>query len=288
MAVPSGENISDMINFNYNYLVVQTIMKMRDAKAKRDWWEYWVSFEFAMQLVLSYLEPVVSKEIQLDYSDMDKRIQAIRLNALMHESARQTNIDQMRTDFADRHRYYVLKALNKIGIVKVAEDGVVDFDSTELQTLAAVIRSDRKDDNTEKLAGIQTVPRPDGMTLVYDQRVGKVLPMGSDQYKAYVQDKINQKIESEKNASASATDGSVPPTQPSDVKPSESPSQLSVNDNSHGEPIETAAEAFVETEPVNNTSEALEQEEADKPNPSEYRLRINYPKNEETGDKNAV
>jgi hypothetical protein len=195
------------VNFNYNYLVIQTTMKMRDAKAKQDWWEYWVHFEFAIQLVLSYLEPAVAKEIQLDFDEMDKKIQALGVACKAGQIAEKTKeiqLNELRREFSDRHRYYVLKALNKIGIVKVAEDGIVDFDSTDLKTMATVIRTDRDKDQILANPTPMRASQLD-MTLVVDPVSKKVYRMGTDDYKAYVQSKIYTK-----NTEAKAVPSEVP------------------------------------------------------------------------------
>jgi len=177
-------------------------MKMRDAKARRDWWEYWVHFEFAIQLVLSYLEPRAAADVQKDFDAMDAKIQSL-MKSDLNESTKEILINKLRAEFSDRHRYYVLKALNKIGIVKVAEEGVVDFDSTEIDTLTKIIRQPHQSPTG---AGLQTLidgapgsPVPD-LTLVYApgaSAAGRVLRMGSDDYKKYVDDKIEEKIAEE-------------------------------------------------------------------------------------------
>jgi hypothetical protein len=256
MAFQNSESAVD-VNFNFNYLVVQTTMKMRDAKAARSWWEYWVHFEFAAQLVLSYLEPKVAKDIQLDMDDMDRKINDLTIaydNGVIAEKTKDMQINLLRADFSDKRRYYVMKALNKIGIVKVAEDGVVDFDSIDLETMSAVIRSGNEELTKEHK------PVQQDTTLVIDPVSKKVFRMGTAEYKEYLDSKIftkQQEVMKEPSPTTSIEELAKQP-----------------------EPSSQAPEQKEELAPVFPNLP-----EADEMPTSEFRLRIGYPKEKKETDE---
>ena len=259
MAYGNSESAADT-NFNFNYLVVQTTMKMRDAKASRAWWEYWVHFEFAAQLVLSYLEPKVAKDIQLDMDDMETRISNLTIacdNGVLNEKTRDIQINLLRADFCDKHRYYVMKALNKIGIVKVAEDGVIDFDSIDLETMSAVIRAGNEELTKEHK------PLQQDMTLVIDPISKKVFKMGTSEYKTYLDSRIFTQLHEAKKVPDRATPleelVNSPQTENEIEQPKSEPPQ----------PSQTA----IPKEAMPNLPDAPD----DMP-VSEFRLMIGYPK----------
>ena len=200
---------ADYLNYNYNYLVIQTIMKMRDAKAEHAKYQYWTYFEFAIQLVLSYLEPGIAAYIQQDFNVMDEKIQAMKRTSGLSDKTREMTTDLLHEEFADRHRYYILKALNKIGIVKVSEDGDIDFGKLDLQVMSDIIKANPHAASVsvstteqamatsamidERSAGITNVSAaPTDLTLVVAD--GKIYKMGSEDYKKYVDTKLEEKI----------------------------------------------------------------------------------------------
>lgn len=186
----SGSYEQQDINFNYNYLVIQTIMKMRDAKADGDIWRYWVNFEFGIQLVLSHLEPKVASLVQLDYDAMEAIILKIKTLEDNPESQK-VEVNKLRENFADTHRVFLMKCLNKIGIVKVAEDGTIDFDSTELSLMEKMVRvPSGRAEAAAKAAELVPVKLNEEWFLVYDGD-GKVMKMRKADYEKMIDDKVN-------------------------------------------------------------------------------------------------
>jgi hypothetical protein len=123
-------------NFNYNYLLVQTILKMRDAQAEAQYWTY---FEYAMGLVVSHLDFQLKGEIQQDYGILAAAIVKIH-NSSVNPQTKITLINRIKEDFANAHRFYIMQALNRVGVVRVEDEGVIDFESTDLDTMTRIVR----------------------------------------------------------------------------------------------------------------------------------------------------
>jgi hypothetical protein len=179
--IPDQSGIEN--NFNYNYLLVQTILKMRDARAERRIPEYWSYFEDAMQLVVSHLDFKLKGEIQQDYTILAAAINRIE-NSTVNPQTKVTLINDITKDFANAHKFYIMQALNRVGVVKVEDEGVIDFESVDLDTMTKIVRdtSGKSVINaTEEVESKKTPPliKPE-MIMVYKD--GKLMSMPKQDY----------------------------------------------------------------------------------------------------------
>lgn len=177
----SGETTAVDINFNYNYLLIQTILKMRDAQAKGEIKEYWIYFEYAMGLVLSHIDFNVRGEIEKDFAVLQEAIRKVRKSNL-NEQTKNILINKLCEDFANNHRFYIMQALNRIGIVKVEDEGIIDFDKIDIDTMTQIIRdSDRSVIKaTEKAEqNPKKIVQPE-MVAIYHN--GKIVQMPKEEY----------------------------------------------------------------------------------------------------------
>lgn len=135
--IPEQSNVEN--NFNYNYLLVQTILKMRDANADISIPQYWVYFEYGMGLVVSHLDFRLRGEIEQDYAIIQAAFNKINSTNL-NPATKHTLINRIKEDFANAHRFYIMQALNRVGVVRVEDEGVIDFESTDLDTFTKIVR----------------------------------------------------------------------------------------------------------------------------------------------------
>lgn len=249
-------------------------MKMRDAKAEHAKYQYWVYFEFAIQLVLSYLEPGIAAYIQEDFNSMDDKIQIMKQTPGLSEKTREMTTDLFHEEFADRHRYYILKALNKIGIVKVSEDGDIDFGKLDLQVMSEIIRSSSNirsvatsttesaiqtsKDIDARMAGITEISKgPADLTLVMAQ--GKIYKMGTQDYKKYVDTRLDEKIAEAKKAEEELAQSPDIPEKKIETSMPDMPSELPMIGWQPRKPFQTIPE----------TDGTVEEENAEETAPSD-------------------
>lgn len=126
-------------NFNYNYLLVQTILKMRDAEADDNTKQYWVYFKTALKLVISHLDFQLKGEIEQDYAVLHAAFKKIE-SSNMNEASKLTWVNRIKNDFAGAHDFYIMQALNRVGVVKVEDEGIIDFESTDIDTFTRAVR----------------------------------------------------------------------------------------------------------------------------------------------------
>lgn len=170
-------------NFNYNYLLVQTILKMRDAQADETISRYWTYFEYGMGLVISHLDFQLKGEIQQDYAILQAAFTKIN-NTNLNDASKKTLINRLKEDFANAHRFYIMQALNRVGIVRVEDEGVIDFESTDLDTFTKIIRDTH---NTSAVGAFKAQEGKNTDPLVKPEMVlvthkGKLIQMPKEEY----------------------------------------------------------------------------------------------------------
>ncbi len=126
----------------YNFLVLDTIQKMRDAQAAGDKDKYFVYFDYAMGFAIHHLDTDTRRKIEDARKLFAKEVRKIKEGS-MHDDEKRKDMQALKEDFANNHRYYVMLTLSKIGIVKVMDEGVIDFNELDIEGLKRVVRSDR-------------------------------------------------------------------------------------------------------------------------------------------------
>jgi hypothetical protein len=137
---PMPEAPSQDLALSYTWLVLDSIKKMRDAQAAGERDKYVIHFEFILQLLIPHIDVKLRTTINKDRETLQKEITKIRKENT-NEQSRKSLILDLREDFANSHRGYIFAALSRVGIIRVSEDGIIDFNSTDMATLQAIIRN---------------------------------------------------------------------------------------------------------------------------------------------------
>lgn len=138
------------LNLTYNFLVLDTIRRMRDADAAGNFQQYVVYSEYAIQLLIPYLLTETKRKIEDDWIQVQTEIANIKAND-NNEQSRNRRILELRRAFADTHKAVSMATLSRVGIVKVSEEGLVNFDKTDISKIAAIIRSGGLPSGIEKV-----------------------------------------------------------------------------------------------------------------------------------------
>jgi hypothetical protein len=135
-------------SLTYDWLVLNTILQMRNAKANEQWYKYWVHFKYAMQLLVPYMSVDIRKKIEKDYQELLAEIKKIEEKDIA-KASKEREIEALKVEFAEAHEFYILSSLSRVGIVKVNEDGMLDFNTFDFAKLRAAINQT----NYKKLEG---------------------------------------------------------------------------------------------------------------------------------------
>lgn len=128
------------VGINYSWLVLDTVRRMRDAQAQGRLDEYYTQFEYGLQLLLPHIEIETRANIEEDFAVLMEKIVAIK-ETEDNEQSKKKRIQEIRVDFADTHRYFIMEALPRASIYKVSEEGVIDFNRHQLNETTEIIRN---------------------------------------------------------------------------------------------------------------------------------------------------
>jgi len=133
------ESDTKNLTLTHSLLVLNTIEKMLDCHARGDVERYFAYLEDALQLEVHYIDPAVRQAIQKDFELFRNKARSIK-ESNDHEESKKKKILDLKMDFAESHKFFALFALNRVGLVKLAEEGTIDFKSTDFDSLKRVIR----------------------------------------------------------------------------------------------------------------------------------------------------
>lgn len=151
-----GQNVT----LTFDILLLDTIKRMRDNYADNNQERYFKYFEIALQLVLPHLDIEIRKGIETDFKKLRSEEAKIK-DTTANEQTKKLEYLKLQESFATAHRYYIMLALTKVGIVRTSEEGLIDFDSIEVESLKRVIRAGSGLPSSLKEAGLMPENKPE-------------------------------------------------------------------------------------------------------------------------------
>lgn len=126
---------------NIMWFVMNCVMEMRNARASKDEHKYWVHFDTAFQILMNFMTDDERIILEAEYRELVELERVVRNNKDMHEQTKEKTIERIRAAFSDVHRSRLYKTLPRAGIIRLADDGVIDFNKTDYEILKKLIRS---------------------------------------------------------------------------------------------------------------------------------------------------
>lgn len=131
---------SEDISKTYNYLVLKEIEKMIDSHALREQWKYFTYFRGSYELLSKHLDMEDLQQLELDWQAFKAALKRIAQDKELNPELKKTKTLELQENFADEHRFYIYKAFPKAGITKPEQEGVMDFNTKDIEQVKAIIR----------------------------------------------------------------------------------------------------------------------------------------------------
>ncbi len=128
-------------NLTFQFLYLDTLRKMRDSEANQDDHKYFTYFKFALQMGMGYLDVAQREKIEADHKKMLQDTAILVSAEGKNVETKKFEITMLKLHFAETHEYYLMAALQRLGIVKIVDDGLVDFEKEDIATLKKIVRA---------------------------------------------------------------------------------------------------------------------------------------------------
>jgi hypothetical protein len=126
----------------HSYLIVDTYRTMRDAHANKEYHKFYSFFTSLLEMVTPVLDVEIRARINADHEKLKKMIAEL-YDAEMHEADREKKIERLELFFAESHQNVVYSASSRVNLLKPRVEGLIDFDSTDIDTFSRGVRGDR-------------------------------------------------------------------------------------------------------------------------------------------------
>jgi hypothetical protein len=128
---------------NEAWLINNTLMKMRDAEAARNYNAMWVHFKFAFNRLMIYFREDTRIALNADWKEMVRLEQEIKkmkgVETEVSETTKEKYLDVLHQNFMDTHMAYAFYGLPRMGIVEIQGEGVFDYTKHDFEELSAII-----------------------------------------------------------------------------------------------------------------------------------------------------
>jgi hypothetical protein len=130
-------------SYNLNYQIILLITKMHDAKLNEDWKRYWWAFDSIVKITKTHFSENTKKYIQSEYNKL--YYAETELKKEPNETTRDNKIFELRKNFALTYESVITDGLIGMDIIKVDNEGMINFGEQDIEDLSHVIRSRRID-----------------------------------------------------------------------------------------------------------------------------------------------
>ena len=132
---------SQEVTRDFNWLVLDTIRRMRDAKAANRIEEYISYCMDAIQLIQPYLPIDLRGQLNGDYELLNTALGEIKDKEKTDEKTKSKYALTVKLSFADAHRALIFSTLPSIGIIRISGEGDIDFGKRDADFIIAVVRN---------------------------------------------------------------------------------------------------------------------------------------------------
>jgi hypothetical protein len=157
-----GVDFSKDPSYNLSYQIVIRIAKMQDAKSNGNWEKYWWEFDSVMKICRPFFPDTQIQFLQEEYNKLHHAENVIR-EKFPNEKSQEKYLLELRRDFALTYEHIISLGLEGMDIIKLTQDGIIDFNAHDLKTLTKVVRYSSPQ-SREEIENELNTPRADTET----------------------------------------------------------------------------------------------------------------------------
>lgn len=137
---------NELTNFSltFDVLFLKRVDLMMNAAGEDDIDKYFTNFKFALKMVMSYLDIQTRAAIEADYNLFLKALKKIEEDGTLNPESKKLQIRKIKNTFADGHNLYIFACFSRIGIIRIKEEGKLDFSVLDIDQMAQIVRGREK------------------------------------------------------------------------------------------------------------------------------------------------
>jgi len=125
---------------SHQILILSTLQLIRDSSAENNIDKAFSYTKFIIKLLLPYTEPVERLELEKNYQVLLKEIKRIDQSRNVHDNTKRDKVLELKDSFIEAHMATLMMSAGKAGIVKLKEDGLIDYDMFDVDDIESIVR----------------------------------------------------------------------------------------------------------------------------------------------------
>lgn len=130
-------------SYSFDWLVLDSIRRMRDYHTDGDIDKYTIAFKYCFKMVIPWLSVKTRARVQDDYEKYTGKLKALDEAKELNPESKKLEKRKLSEEFADVHELLIFSSLSRLGIIKVSDEGNINFDNLDIDTMALLIRSQK-------------------------------------------------------------------------------------------------------------------------------------------------
>lgn len=122
------------------YMASSTVMSMIEAQKERKFYQFYTLFRASAKLLMPHMNLQARKQLQDDFNKLEELELTIKRDEKLNPNAKESQLLEIKATFAEYRDFYVYDALPKIGLGQDLEEGKIDFNQTDIDAIARVVR----------------------------------------------------------------------------------------------------------------------------------------------------
>ena len=124
----------------FNIACLNRVERMCNRREDGDLEKYYIACRYALFFVISGITKEKREAILADMRTLDAELGRI-YQTEKNDATRREKMLAVQVEFAETHEFYIFEAFSRIGILHISDEGVLDFDKRDIDSITGLVRA---------------------------------------------------------------------------------------------------------------------------------------------------
>ena len=124
----------------FNIACLNRVERMCNRREDGDLEKYYIACRYALFFVISGITKEKREAILADMRTLDTELGRI-YQTEKNDATRREKMLAVQVEFAETHEFYIFEAFSRIGILHISDEGVLDFDKRDIDSITGLVRA---------------------------------------------------------------------------------------------------------------------------------------------------